>query len=160
MERKTWAKPMTLVQKFEANETVAANSCFLIACKSDATYSHGGIGDTCAPQPAAWTHPEGYFDSAAIEGDKHLWFSHSNCRDASRNIFRISGNEITYLYEAGGIADRGGVDGWKDMNDDGKLGAGDVVYWYGINDETWTTGTRWNHWGNLEAIDPNRKNMS
>lgn len=33
MERKTWVKPMTLVQKFEANETVAATQCWYINCE-------------------------------------------------------------------------------------------------------------------------------
>lgn len=34
MERKTWVKPMTLVQKFEANETVAA--CWSVGCSTGA----------------------------------------------------------------------------------------------------------------------------
>ena len=34
MAKKTWVKPMTLVQKFEANETVAA--CWGVACNTGA----------------------------------------------------------------------------------------------------------------------------
>lgn len=32
---KTWVKPMTLVQKFEANEAVAAQQCYGINCNID-----------------------------------------------------------------------------------------------------------------------------
>lgn len=35
MESKTWVMPMTLVQKFEANETVAAQQCYGIRCNID-----------------------------------------------------------------------------------------------------------------------------
>ena len=35
MGRKTWVMPMTLVQKFEANETVAAQQCYGIRCNTD-----------------------------------------------------------------------------------------------------------------------------
>lgn len=33
MGRKTWVKPMTLVQEFEANEPVAATQCWRVACE-------------------------------------------------------------------------------------------------------------------------------
>lgn len=34
MERKTWVKPMTVVQKFEANESVAADTqCWNVSCQ-------------------------------------------------------------------------------------------------------------------------------
>lgn len=32
MKRTTWVKPMTLVQKFEANEAVAADPCWRVKC--------------------------------------------------------------------------------------------------------------------------------
>ncbi len=36
MERKTWVMPMTLVQEFEANETVAADTqCWYVGCNTN-----------------------------------------------------------------------------------------------------------------------------
>lgn len=34
MAKKTWVQPMTLVQKFEANETVAAEQCWYVGCNT------------------------------------------------------------------------------------------------------------------------------
>lgn len=40
MVRATWVKPMTLVQKFEANEAVAANQCWYLICERGGTAGH------------------------------------------------------------------------------------------------------------------------
>ena len=38
MAKKTWVKPMTLVQKFEANESVASQ-CWLVKCERPRSYT-------------------------------------------------------------------------------------------------------------------------
>ncbi len=44
MGRKTWVKPMTLVQKFEANESVAADTqCWRVACERPGGYFYHGL---------------------------------------------------------------------------------------------------------------------
>lgn len=40
MGKKTWVKPVTLVQKFEANESVAADPCWHVTCEWTGT-GHG-----------------------------------------------------------------------------------------------------------------------
>lgn len=37
MVRSAWVKPMTLVQKFEANEAVAAETCWYVECEGNYT---------------------------------------------------------------------------------------------------------------------------
>lgn len=47
MVRATWVKPMTLVQKFEANEAVAAETCWYVECEGNYTgqlLAHGACG--------------------------------------------------------------------------------------------------------------------
>lgn len=56
MERKTWVMPMTLVQKFEANESVAATNCWAVGCD---TVAANALEKSSFPQyapsdPAHW----------------------------------------------------------------------------------------------------------
>lgn len=156
MERKNWVKPMTLVQKFEANETVA-NNCFLIACESKATH------DTDSNAPGnLWKKPEGHYlsgygwDSAHYVG-KPDEFGHGNCQTASNNIFNIDGGNISFEREINGASgDFYGVDGWSDEDQNDVISVGDIVYWYNTDiSKIWRVGDRWNHWGHVVAVDPN-----
>lgn len=154
MGRKTWVKPMTLVQKFEANEAVAATTCFQIACQSD---TKAGMLDTIKGKtnhPAdldgwPWTQGES-FHSDIVFG------KHDGCREAPNNIFNFDGTTLTFIGDSGEV-DNGKIDAVIDANHDGIKGnSGDRVYWH-----TW--GTKpvnrefvWNHWGEIKIVDSSR----
>lgn len=156
MERKNWVKPMTLVQKFEANETVA-NNCFLIACQSNV----GNPNNPPAPE-FGWEKKEGRYTSYGIGGETY-WqtpseFGHGNCYIASNNIFNIDGGNISFVRENGGASgDFYGVDSWTDVDGDKKVSEGDIVYWYNTSiGSFWRAGDRWNHWGEVKAVNPDK----
>lgn len=155
MGRKTWVKPMTLVQKFEANEPVAASQCYEIACGSNVVYAYDfwdpfkKAGNN-APLGHHWDRNEGFSNgnNSGLMSNLPTDFSHDGtCKDPTKNIFRIDGNSIVFLEEqTGDGALSGGVD-WYDIGTDGVLNAGDLVYWH-----TDKGTIRWNHWGYLQPI--------
>lgn len=53
MGRKTWVKPMTLVQKLEANESVAATQCWNVACQRPWEKPHWWAGEGWYDPPGA-----------------------------------------------------------------------------------------------------------
>lgn len=164
MGRKTWVKPMTLVQKFEANEPVAAiGQCYNVLCKSDAAYKYQAwppkayISDSGAPE-YHWSHPEGYYDSAAIEGSPLTSFKHENCKK-DNNVFNAdltdpANPQIQYILETGGSANEGNFEYWLDYNGSGVFDSGDIIYW--TNTTGGSVGTRWNHWGEVASADSSR----
>lgn len=160
MGRKTWVKPMTMVQKFEANEPVAASACFQVACKSDVYYSTawdkhtGDPGDPCAPmQP--WGKKEGNYNLLGwFMG--YASFYHENCHTASKNIFNVENGVITYIDESGGSATEGGFTHWQDVNENKVVDSGDVLYWWNQGNTSAGQPTVWNHWGTVTTQDSSR----
>lgn len=149
MERKTWVKPMTLVQKFEANEAVAADQCFEISCGSN---TRGGAFGTIKGSPDnpiedgwPWKNRENFI---GLVDDKA---SHKGCKDPSDNIFNFDGTTLTFYGNSGQVGN-GEIDDIIDANKDGIEGnAGDRVYWHTTEDYLGQT-MLWNHWGTLVAI--------
>lgn len=161
MKRTTWVKPMTLVQQFEANETVA-NNCFSIACQSNV----GNPNNPPAPK-FGWKKEEGrytsYSDDGGVYWEKPSGFAHGNCYTASNNVFNIDGGNISFVREIGGASgEYRGVDSWTDVDGDKKVSDGDIVYWYNtsIGEHVVLAGDRWNHWGEVKAVDPGNPNRS
>lgn len=162
MVRAAWVKPMTLVQKFEANETVAANTqCFLIGCESNASSSQG----PGSPE-FGWNKEEGSYTSYDIFGEVY-WgkpdgFAHGTCHTASNNVFSIDGGNIKFIEETNGANNIVGLDSWTDVDNNNVVSVGDVVYWYtsDIGRSVVRAGWRWNHWGHVEAVDPVHPNRS
>lgn len=157
MGRKTWVKPMTLVQKFEANEPVAAGNCYSIICESTFKWNHQ---DSSAPNPNAWSAKEGNY-TYSVFGDAY-WgapapFDHINCKEANSNIFHVEDGKVTYLYEIGGKVDSGAVEVID--NADGVFGEGDIVYWYSRNEITGGY-IRHNHWGHVKLVNSDHPNQS
>ena len=153
MGRKTWVMPMTVVQKFEANEAVAATQCFQVACESDTTVSHNGNpGDPCAPmQP--WEKREGNYNLFGwFMG--YATFYHDNCKTASNNIFRVEDGKFTYIDETGGSASDGGFTHWEDVNNNNIVDSKDVLYWWNQGNTSSGQPTVWNHWGYVTTTDP------
>lgn len=143
MGRTTWVKPMTLLQKFEANEPVAADQCFEIECRSN-THAFGGSDGSPSSDYPKWSSGEKFY------GDL-VFGKHDGCHTASNNIFNFDGQELTFVGDSGEIGN-GAIDSIIDASNDGIVGnAGDRVYWYTTEDKG-TRVFRWNHWGTLVAI--------
>lgn len=153
MGRKTWVMPMTLVQKFEANEAVAADQCFEIGCQST-TYGSSIAWDSVRGTDNhpledgayPWTQKEYY--GGISRYDKA---NHDGCHDPSDNIFNFDGENLTFVGNSGQVGN-GKLDIIIDASGDGILGnAGDRVYWH-TTERYMSTNMVWNHWGTLVAI--------
>lgn len=154
MERKNWIKPMTLVQKFEANEAVAL--CWEVACKNDTYYD--GLAwntkkDSNAPRDEwhFWKHSE------SINGE-FIPFEHSDCNTASNNLFAEDNGNIIFKGEVAHDV-RGGFEGWVDVDGSESITPKDRIYWYSQKKVglIWYT---WNHWGEVSAVNIDHPNRS
>lgn len=161
MGRKTWVKPMTLVQKFEANEPVAAANCYSVACSND-TYCDDhwlwiNKTETNSPYGNLWVKKEGTVDGG-LGASLPLGFNHKGtCSHAENNTFRIDGMSVEFINEIqDGDILSGGFDNKVDVNNDGVIGPGDVIYWH----TTVSPAIRYNHWGYVEPLDLSRPNHS
>lgn len=148
MVRAAWVKPMTLVQKFEANEAVAATSCFKILCESYTDYSN--MVDNANPNDyPKWETPQSH--------GGWVGFGHNKCHDYGDTILEYGENYVNFISEIGG--NNGHVDSWIDVNDNKVVDAGDRVYWY--TDQKWALQYyKWNHWGTIASVDPSHPNHS
>lgn len=140
MVRATWVKPMTMVQKFEANEAVT--SCLQLVCKSSRYVGTGGLkGDTNHPASLDGPDPWGRSEYLGASGWEH--------NDHRSDICHVAGNDRIIL-ENGTIEFTG--DRWLakhvDVNENGKVDAPDRVYWC---ENSGLGGLyKWNHWGTVE----------
>lgn len=160
MAKKTWVKPMTLVQKFEANETVA--SCLQVSCQHNSYYdnwfTHDWHESECnAPLGNKWLNSEGDINTG-------YWgnpFQHKNCKEhPESNIFIINGNDIKFSVEHSSQGTlSGGLDFYNDTNGNGSVDAGDIVYWH-TEGHQGAIPYRWNHWGYLSSVDSSHPNRS
>lgn len=143
MVRAAWVKPMTLVQKFEANEAVTA--CLQVVCESK-RYGYGfeNRGETYHPADKdgenPWNRSEKLWTSGPRKGhDDNV------CNQPNFNL----------VYGENGKFQ--GINGWwvvkqSDDDHDGITEVGDRVYW--CNDETYDAGLwneylNYNHWGTV-----------
>ena len=142
MEKK-WEKPVTVVEKFEANEYVAA--CFKLAC--------GRGSDPSLPYGAYWERGE--------RGD----VSHSpigtpnTCGDANAN--RVITDDGGFFQSVGDLNGEqgwlnGGLDYVLQRDGNGTVDPNDVIFWH----TNASDGRRWNHWGIVQQEDPNHPNHS
>lgn len=146
MVRSAWVKPMTLVQKFEANEAVA--SCLQVKCASqrygERFETRGATGHPAEKDgDNPWHRDEKLTVSAILNVRKH---EGNVCREPNYNL--VYGSDGTFT----------GINGWEvvyqsDDNHDGITEVGDRVYW--CNDETYDVGLwkeyfNYNHWGTVE----------
>lgn len=130
MERKTWVKPMTLVQKFEANEPVAAESCWKISCDWRGTINHLG---ECGKESA--------FDYQDTDGDGKIDYVRYD------DMWGIG----TAWYELQFYKRIGADDYPEDPIATEDIKVGDEIYWRVL-----TT----NHYAKVQASDPNHPNHS
>ena len=151
MAKKTWVKPMTLVQKFEANETVAAANCWAVACESEASYNHND-------HPPF--DPVGKWDGN--ESTNWIWFEHGGwCADAKNNVFQeLDDGTIKFITEVGSGIDGGSFQTLIDNDGDKKISQGDYITWSTTKKSSPLITRRWNHWGTVVNTFPGRPNHS
>lgn len=157
MVRAAWVKPMTLVQKFEANEAVAATNCFLLSCDSNAYSTGAVIANRGEVSSTTWKEREG--DN--LSGGAPVGWKHELCENTSNNVFNYGDGGIEFVSGTGydtGIT-WGGIDNWTDVDEDGKISDGDIVYWY-TKQHSGLFDYRWNHYGTLKVVDPTHPNHS
>lgn len=155
MVRSAWVKPMTLVQKFEANEAVAAEGCYQVVCESKRYgdyWLYQTKGPTGHPAEIDGSDPWGRSDDLA---------GTSGTRKHDGNVCRQPNFNLVY-------GDNGkfqGINDWwvtyqSDDDGDGITEVGDRVYW--CNDEFYSLAEsfRFNHWGTVTAVDPTHPNRS
>ena len=139
MVRSAWVKPMTLVQKFEANEAIAA--CLQIKCNSDTYCSGAGWihGDDNSPPDDSpkWETGEDY--------GSNVWYNaHSDCKTYTNNPFSFDTGVAVFT-------GNGGIDSIIDASSDGIRGnEDDRVYWHTFHSGAFGKTLRLNHWGTVE----------
>lgn len=86
MERKTWVMPMTLVQKFDANEVVAL--CWGVGCDTELANDKSSYD---------WTHPQ-YHPHAPLSPYRPR---HGTCGNSSNQYFKDTNGDgaVDALYE-------------------------------------------------------------
>lgn len=157
MGRKTWVKPMTLVQQFEANEAVAAEQCYGVACVSKTEYKTPVWESIIDESPHGWhwerNNGSGDGLNGGLKSDLPGGCHHRGaCSHAENNIFRIDGMNVVFVEEnQSGNALDGGWDDSLDLNNNGVIDKGDVIYWHTTKDTY-----RYNHYGYVDALDPSR----
>lgn len=146
MMKKNWEMPVTVVQKFEPNEYVAA--WYQLVCYRG---SYGNsYPDSC------WNGPE--------KGD----VSHSTigtpatCGDASANrVITSEGGVFQSVGEYNG--EQGWLNGkmtdWEDLDGDKVISVGDLIFWY-TESGSGRDRRKWNHWGYVQQQDTNHPNHS
>ena len=139
--KEAWETPRIVVQDFEANEYIAA--CWKVGCLNDTTQL---LDISNAPYGYRW---------GVAEGPKDPLFSHNGpCRVPRNTYFKADGSSITFEFENDGTVD-GGFDFWGDVNLNGVVDAGDVIYWHTSNQER-----TWCHWGVALPTDKANANRS
>lgn len=154
MVRSAWAMPMTLVQKFEANEAVAAEACLGVKCESQTKSGYLGKpqGSTNHPESIdgnPWGRDE-YLGASPAEGKNH----EGTCKRPIDNGIIIDENgAVSYNGADGGGRFVTAIDSVTNSAT-AVVDAGDRVYWC-----TDSSLYKWNHWGTVIPLDlanPNR----
>ena len=143
---KRWESPKTVVQKFEANEYVAA--CFNVQCvigQGNEKYSTPVRGQH---NTYVWNGKLGEYRGLRYRGDQDGWHGspcgyHMQVRDDGTVFEEGKGSE-------GWIAD------FVDTNNDGKVSVGENVYWITID----SNGGRYHHFGTAYAAVAGNPNLS
>lgn len=143
---KRWETPRIAVEKFEANEYVAA--CWSVGCiVGDGNYGRYGSWDRWRQ----WNGDEPY------GGDCH---NHTgSCSHAVNNQFNVDADGRVSFY-AENSSDQGSLNGgytsYIDNDGNRQISDGDLIFWYTLSGNK---DRRWNHYGVVEgapAAHPNR----
>lgn len=154
MERKTWAKPMTLVQKFEANETVAATQCYRVACD---------VSDS-----ATWENALGTYDFGWEYYDYKVWHDNKGCQNINNQYIQVTNGTVQMIENSAEV--RSCVfytdDKYATQTANPILAAGEYVYWTTSKQIEgrflWSKDKTaiWHHKGEIQLAAPNHPNQS
>lgn len=145
MVRATWVKPMTLVQKFEANEAVAA--CMQITCESD-TYlgyqfpKYVVMGYTYHPAELDGENPWGRDEWLGVSGADDWRHSNHSCKDPNNSGVTISNDGQISLASDCELALH------VDIDNDGLADIGERIYWR-EDEKSGLYTYKFNHWGTV-----------
>lgn len=149
MGRKTWVKPMTMVQKFEANEAITA--CLQVVCQME-TEGSAWAGDGFLT--GTDTHPE--VDGSDPWGrDEWLGSVLWNLRKHDGYRCKDPNNSGVFISNNGEISFADGC--WRilhvDSDGDNLADIGERIYW--CEDKTEKVAGinytyKYNHWGTVE----------
>lgn len=148
MGRTTWVKPMTLVQKFEANEAVTA--CMQVVCQSDTRGEYiwfpagfeiqGEDHHPAEDGPNPWGRGE-WLGNTAVNKKGHPGH---NCKNPNNGSGVIISNDGQISF-----ADGRNLALHVDKDLDGLADIGDRIYW--TSDEKISlVNYDFNHWGTVE----------
>lgn len=154
MAKKTWVKPMTLVQKFEANESVAATQCYRVACD--------------VSNDETWENSLGAFDLGWEYFNFKVEHGANGCKNINNQYIQVT-NGTVQMMENSAVA-RSCVfytdDKYGTQTSNPILAAGEYVYWttskqvggrFVWSDDKTAT---WHHKGEIQLAAPNHPNQS
>lgn len=155
MERKTWVKPMTLVQKFEANETVAAQQCYGIRCNINA--ANDLEGDKWPQNPSFGWGQVWHTDEGCGAENSHVLIDTNG--DKIADIMREESGKGNYACNLFTNAD------YNQPAAGVPLEAGTTVYWTTIvSEQQWGWGVwgdrTYHHQGTVTQTVPGHPNRS
>lgn len=148
MFRSAWVKPMTLVQKFEANEAVTA--CLQVTCKSD-TYGEyswfpAGFeikGLTNHPAESDGQNPWGRDEWLGSIATNEWAHSNNRCKDPNNSGVIISDDGHISFSDGCWLALHVDSDG------DNLADVGERIYWC-ADQKSGIYTYKLNHWGTVE----------
>ena len=162
--KEMWEKPRIAVQTFVAGE-YAASCCIEVRClvNQEKTFNPLGLKDDGAEMWSKWVDtPE---KGNRIENDQnhngiYLDEHYQSCSRTDNNYLYTDENANNALgiweYSNEQKKDLSGVvTYWKDINEDKKYSADDLIAWV-----TYNASAFWRHWGYLGNQDKNRPNHS
>lgn len=147
MERKTWVMPMTLVQKFEANEAVSA--CWGVACDTETANRWQG-------SYLPWWQP--------VSATKH---SASECGDFTHQVLRDTNDdgtvdEMIETRDGGLYCTLYSDDSYKQTISPSVVSpeTTEMIFWTTTKEVSPGIHYTWHHRGTVEASDPKHPNRS
>lgn len=147
MGRKTWVMPMTLVQEFEANETVAAQ-CWYVKC--DRAYEYGGPfnlkGWYTPPGEIAQEHAENICGTAVNQ----ILQDTTGDGKPDRMIEVGNGDKVCTIYSDSD---------YKNELPASEVVAGEIIYWTNVRYVLGIPQTYY-HKGTPVLADPAHRNAS
>ena len=141
MERKTWVMPMTLVQKFEANETVA--QCYYIGCDT-------GAANAWEERNHGWWEIKPNHQSDECGNKYQQIFKDTDGDGLPDKMFEERGSIWGTLEVTGVYSD----ENYSVIQDISKIQEGQRIYW--ITKAAYT----YHHQGNAVAVDDGHPNRS
>lgn len=145
MGRTTWVKPMTVVQKFEANESVAADTqCWRVACERENSFTWWETTAIGTP----WPHVEAH-DNNRCKNIDNQWLYDEDGDGTPDKMIELGRNVECTLYSD---ADYTIPLRFEDIKPD----SGMTIYWTNRDDIDWL----YHHVGKIQQASVDHPNRS